>query len=86
MESVAEHYSQGQVYVVWDNLNLHGGPSWRSVQRRWDAFSAKHGGWFHVVHTPLHASWMNQVEVWFCSPAWSKSAAWSIRGAKSFVT
>lgn len=65
MECVAEHYSQGQVYVVWDNLNLHGGPSWRSVQRRWDEFSAKHGGRFHFVHTPLHASWMNQVEVWF---------------------
>jgi hypothetical protein len=65
MESVAEHYPQGPVYVVWDNLNLHGGPSWPSFQPRWDEFSERHGGRFHFVHTPLHASWMNQVEVWF---------------------
>ena len=65
MESVAQRYPQGEVYVIWDNLNLHGGPRWPGFQKRWDDFSAKHGGRFHFVHTPLHASWMNQVEVWF---------------------
>lgn len=65
MESVAQHYPQGEVYVIWDNLNLHGGPSWPGFQQRWADFSAQHGGRFHFVHTPLHASWMNQVEVWF---------------------
>lgn len=65
MESVARQYPAGEVYVVWDNLNTHGGPRWPGIQKRWDAFSAKHGGRFHFVHTPLHASWMNQVEVWF---------------------
>jgi len=65
MESVAEHYPRGEVYVIWDNLNLHGGPSWPSYQPRWEEFSKKHGGRFHFVYTPLHASWMNQVEVWF---------------------
>ena len=65
METVAKHYRRGPVYVIWDNLNLHGGPSWPSFQPRWDEFSLRHGGRFHFVHTPLHASWMNQVEVWF---------------------
>jgi transposase len=65
MESVAQHYPQGDVYVVWDNLNLHGGPCWPGFQQRWLDFSARHAGRFHFVHTPLHASWMNQVEVWF---------------------
>ena len=54
---LAARYS-GQVYIVWDNLNIHHG-------ERWVAFNRRHGGRFHFVYTPLHASWMNQVEVWF---------------------
>jgi transposase len=58
MEHVAERYPTGQVYIIWDNLNIHHGP-------RWEAFNERHGGRFHFVHTPLHASWVNQIEVWF---------------------
>lgn len=57
MEDVARRVP-GEVYVVWDNLNTHCGP-------RWEQFSKRHGGRFHFVHTPLHASWVNQIEVWF---------------------
>jgi hypothetical protein len=57
MERIAARYP-GEVYIVWDNLNIHCGP-------RWDDFNRRHGGRFHFVYTPLHASWMNQVEVWF---------------------
>ena len=44
--------------------------SWRSWPRAtpaaaWRAFNARHGGRFRFVHTPLHASWVNQVEIWF---------------------
>jgi transposase len=61
MEALATRYPTGDVYVVWDNLNIHGdGPS-----RRWSAFNARHGDRFHFVHTPLHASWVNQIEIWF---------------------
>lgn len=61
MEEVAAKYPQQRVYVVWDNLNTHyDGPS-----RRWTAFNARHGGRFTFVYTPLHASWVNQVEIWF---------------------
>jgi hypothetical protein len=57
MEAVAARYP-GTVYVVWDNLNIHHGP-------RWDEFNARHGDRFRFVFTPVHASWMNQIEIWF---------------------
>jgi transposase len=58
MEALARAYPTGEVYVVWDNLNIHTGV-------RWDEFNARHGGRFHFVFTPLHASWVNQIEIWF---------------------
>jgi transposase len=58
MEAVARKYPTGPVYIVWDNLNVH-------IGEAWDKFNAAHGGRFHFVYTPKHASWMNQVEVWF---------------------
>jgi transposase len=61
MEMLARKHPRGEVYVVWDNLNTHyDGPS-----DRWTEFNQRHGGRFHFVYTPLHASWMNQIEVWF---------------------
>lgn len=58
MEALADRYPTGDVYVVWDNLNIHHGEAWRR-------FNQRHGGRFHFVYTPLHASWVNQVEIWF---------------------
>lgn len=58
MERVALRYPNGPVYVIWDNLNIHSGP-------RWQVFNARHGGRFHFVYTPKHASWVNQIEIWF---------------------
>ncbi len=58
LERVAQHYPTGPVYIIWDNLNIHHGP-------RWAEFNARHGGRFHFVYTPKHASWVNQVETWF---------------------
>lgn len=55
---IAIEYPTGDVYVVWDNLNIHSGPAIESFVKR-------HGGRFHFVYTPLHASWVNQVEIWF---------------------
>jgi transposase len=54
-EVVAEHPQQ-EIHVVLDNLNTH---------------KPKHDGWlarhknvkFH--YTPTHASWLNQIEIWF---------------------
>lgn len=58
MDAIAERYPTGPVYIVWDNLNVHKG-------QRWDEFNARHGYRFHFVYTPLHASWVNQIELWF---------------------
>lgn len=61
MEALAQKYPTQQVYVVWDNLNVH----YDGKEDRWTEFNARHGGRFHFVYTPKHASWMNQVEIWF---------------------
>lgn len=58
MEAVAKRYPRKRVTIVWDNLNIHSGP-------RWEAFNRRHGNRFRFVYTPLHASWVNQVEIWF---------------------
>ena len=61
MEEVAQRHPAGDVHIVWDNLNIHhDGPS-----GRWTALKERHGGRFHSHHTPIHASWVNQVESWF---------------------
>jgi hypothetical protein len=61
MDKVARTFPSKDVYVVWDNLSTHrDGPV-----LRWKRFNERHGGRFHFVYTPTHASWMNQVEIWF---------------------
>lgn len=61
MRKLAKHYPKGQIHIIWDNLNIHfDGPS-----KRWIAFNKRQRGRFHFHYTPLHASWMNQVELFF---------------------
>lgn len=61
MEAVAKQTEGKQVHIVWDNLNTHkDGPN-----DRWVDFNARHGGRFHFHYTPIHGSWMNQVELFF---------------------
>jgi transposase len=61
VQRVADAYPGKTVYVVWDNLNTHG----EGKAQRWTRFNERNGGRFHFVRTPLHASWLNQVECWF---------------------
>lgn len=58
MEDVASRYPNQEVYIIWDNLNIHTG-------YRWYEFNKRHGERFHFIYTPIHASWLNQIEVWF---------------------
>jgi transposase len=61
MKKVAAAYPKGDVHIVWDNLNIHmDGPD-----KRWTKFNERHGRRFHFHYTPLHASWLNQVELFF---------------------
>lgn len=59
MEDVACAYPKGAVHVVWDNLNTH------RAQAVWHDFNARHDGRFVFHFTPLHASWVNQIELLF---------------------
>lgn len=61
MESVAVHYPTGPVHVIWDCLNIH----FDGIAQRWTAFRARHGNRFVFHYTPKHASWVNQVELFF---------------------
>lgn len=58
MEKLAARYPHRTVHVIWDNLNIHHG-------ERWERFNARHDGRFVFHYTPLHASWVNQIELWF---------------------
>jgi transposase len=52
---VAEHPGR-EIHVILDNLNTH-----KPKRDRW---LARHTN-VHFHFTPTHASWMNQVEIWF---------------------
>jgi transposase len=61
METVAAQYPTGPVHVIWDCLNIH----FDGTAQRWTAFNARHGQRFVFHYTPKHASWVNQVELFF---------------------
>lgn len=61
LDRIARRYRRRRVIVIWDNLNLHH----EGRDCRWTRFNAKHGERFEFIHTPLHASWVNQIELWF---------------------
>jgi hypothetical protein len=64
LDKLATSRPTGDIYIVWDNLNTHGdGP-----ERRRTRLNERQGHRFHFVHTPVHASWLNQVEIWFSIP------------------
>lgn len=60
MGKVAKAYPEGPIHVIWDNLNTH-------LPEKWEAFNQAQGGRFHFHFTPIHASWVNQVELLFSS-------------------
>ena len=61
LERIAERYRGRRVIVIWDNLNIHH----EGKSQRWTRFNERHEGRFEFVYTPLHASWVNQIELWF---------------------
>ena len=54
-EVVADHPDQ-EIHVVLDNLKTH--------KPKRDQWLARHKN-VHFHFTPTHASWLNQVEIWF---------------------
>ena len=56
MNDVVASHPKKEIHVVLDNLNTH-----KPKQDRW---LARHPN-VHFHFTPTHASWLNQIEVWF---------------------
>jgi transposase len=56
MNKTLAHYPDTELHVILDNLNTH--------KPKHDRWLARHPN-VHLHYTPTHASWMNQVEVWF---------------------
>ena len=61
MEYLALHYPKTRVHIIWDNLNIH----YDGAEDRWSEFNHRHGNRFIFHYTPKHASWVNQVELFF---------------------
>lgn len=56
MNRIIDGHSDKELHVVLDNLNTH--------KPKHDRWLARHPR-VHFHYTPTHASWLNQVEVWF---------------------
>lgn len=56
MNRVVDANPDREIYVILDNLNTH--------KPKRDMWLARHKN-VHFHYTPTHASWLNQVEVWF---------------------
>ena len=67
INDVVAAYPQPELHVIVDNLNTH-----KPKQDRW----LRQHPHVHLHFTPTHASWLNQVEVWF-----SLLARQALRGA-----
>jgi transposase len=56
MNDVVADYPRGEIHVILDNLSTH-----KPKRDRW---RARHPH-VHWHYTPTHASWLNQIEIWF---------------------
>jgi len=56
MNRVIAEFPGREMHVILDNLNIH--------KTKTDGWLDKHPN-IHFHFTPTHASWMNQIEVWF---------------------
>ena len=56
MNSLVAIYPSTELHVVLDNLNIH--------KPKHDRWLTRHPS-VHFHYTPTHASWLNQVEIWF---------------------
>lgn len=58
MEDIANKYPHQEVYFIMDNFRTH---KTKEVQE----WVQKQGGRIKFHFTPTHASWLNQIELWF---------------------
>ena len=56
MNQIVKDHLDREIHVILDNLNTH--------KPKRDMWLALHKN-VHLHYTPIHASWLNQIEVWF---------------------
>jgi len=56
MNEAVKSYPGKEIHVILDNLNTHKPKADRWLNRHKNV---------HFHHTPTHASWLNQIEIWF---------------------
>ena len=56
MNSVIAEYPDQEIHVILDNLSTH-----KPKRDHWLSLHKK----VHFHYTPTHASWLNQIEIWF---------------------
>ena len=56
MNQIVVEYPNQELHVILDNLRTH--------KPKYDRWLARHKN-VHFHYTPTHASWLNQIEVWF---------------------
>ena len=59
MNRIVALYPNQELHVILDNLNIH--------KPQHDCWLAHHPN-VHFHYTPTHASWLNQIEIWFSIP------------------
>ncbi len=58
LQLLRDRWPRGRLIIVADNLSVHTHPNVR-------AWLAGQAGRVRIVFLPLHASWLNQIELWF---------------------
>jgi transposase len=58
LQAIRRRWPRGRLIIVADNLSVHSHPAVR-------AWVAMQQGRVQLVFLPLHASWLNQIELWF---------------------
>ena len=56
MNEIVVHYPEQEIHVIMDNLKTH-----KPKRDRWITRHPR----VHLHYTPTHASWLNQIEIWF---------------------
>jgi len=58
LKAIRARWPRGRLIIVLDNLSIHTTPE---IQ----AWLREQGGRVRFEFLPLHASWLNQIEIWF---------------------
>jgi transposase len=76
MNTVVAQYADQEIHVILDNLSTH--------KPKRDMWLKRHPN-VHFHYTPTHASWLNQIEIWFSILAGKSLSGASFSSVKELV-